>query len=73
MKNIIERAVELASSGSYSSVSDICKQLTRENYAYAEAHLGGALTRRQLTARISSARAERNLGTTDTKLEGNDA
>lgn len=73
MKSIIERAVELASSGSYSTVSAIREQLMRENFPHVDANISGALTRRQLTAPIAAARANRNPGSTDTKPEGNEA
>lgn len=71
MKSAIERAAELASSGSYSSVGAIREQLVREGYTHVDAHIGGSLSRRQLSARIKAARAKPE--PISTNIEGNDA
>ena len=52
MKNTVERAYELARSGSYSNVKDIERQLMKEQYEGIHAHLSGDMLKKQLKALI---------------------
>ena len=45
---VIERAFELAHSGQFSTVKDIERQLSRENYLSVRQHLIGRMTRERL-------------------------
>ena len=52
MKNTVERAYELARSGSCSTVKDIARQLMKEQYEGIHAHLSGDVLKKQLKALI---------------------
>ena len=52
----LERAFELARSGSCASVNDIRRQLKAERYDQVEAHLSGSSISRQLRALCAEAR-----------------
>ncbi len=54
----LERAFELARSGSCRSVEDVRKRLVAEKYELVDAHLSGPLIRRQLRKACRAARAE---------------
>ena len=53
----LERAFELARSGSCASVNDIRRQLKVERFDQVEAHLSGSAISRQLRALCTEARA----------------
>lgn len=57
----IERAIQLARSGSCHSVDDIRQQLTREGYDSVDNHLQGMTIKKQLTAALA-ARGVRPVG-----------
>lgn len=48
MKQTIERAFELARSGTCADVADIRRALKKEGYSQIDEHLGGQAIRRQL-------------------------
>ena len=54
----IERAFELAASGKVGSLAELRRQLSREGFALANAHVQGAALTKQLGAIIRSAVAE---------------
>jgi len=53
----LERAYQIARSGTCEGVSAIADQLRREGYADGERHLAGRLLRRQLSRLCAEARA----------------
>ncbi len=55
----IERAYELARSGTCRSVEDIRRKLSAERYESVQAHLSGASIKRDLIALCKAATAER--------------
>jgi hypothetical protein len=57
-KSLIERAIELARSGSYDRVDQIERQLNAEGYAHVAQHLDGPSLRRQLIQLGRAARGE---------------
>ncbi len=57
--SIIERAYELARSGTCRSVEDIRRTLTQERYDSVQAHLSGMSIKRDLIALCRKAAAER--------------
>lgn len=54
----IERAFELAQSGHCTTVDDIRRQLKGEGFAQVDAHLAGAMVRKQLLDLCRQARGE---------------
>ena len=54
----IERAFELAASGKVGSLAELRRQLTREGFALANAHVQGAALTKQLGAMIRQAATE---------------
>ena len=58
MKGTIERAYELAKSGSYATVKDVERQLQREQYEAIHAHLQSSMLKKQLKALIQGSRGE---------------
>ncbi len=56
MTTIIERAVELASTGSFRRITQIEQVLRREGHTHAFEHLQGKKIRRELNACIRQAR-----------------
>ncbi|CAA9519909.1 MAG: hypothetical protein AVDCRST_MAG23-128 [uncultured Sphingosinicella sp.] len=58
-KSVLERAFELARSGSCRSVAELELRLKREGYEAAASHLRGQSIRKQLRAMVSDARSER--------------
>lgn len=56
-KGTVERAFELATSGTYCSVSELQKQLQQEAHADAADHLSGLLIRRQLVELMKQSRS----------------
>jgi hypothetical protein len=55
-KSIIERAYELAESGSFDTVDDVSKQLIKEGFEGVHSHLSSAPTlRKQLAAMCKNA------------------
>ncbi|WP_242153628.1 hypothetical protein [Sphingomonas sp. BAUL-RG-20F-R05-02] len=67
MKNTVERAYELARSGSYPTIKDIERQLTKEQHESVHAHLSGDTLKKQLKALIRErgrqGQAEPQMGT----------
>jgi hypothetical protein len=55
--NIVERAFEIARSGSSRSIDDLRRRLKREGYANVDAHLTGASIKRELTLLMRAPRA----------------
>lgn len=55
----VERAYQLARSGTCRSVEDIRRQLTSERYESVQAHLSGASIKRDLLALCKAATAAR--------------
>ncbi|MBB5714185.1 hypothetical protein [Sphingomonas aerophila] len=53
----VERAVELAKSGSCATIADIRKALTREKYDGVNQHLNGAALKKQLVALMAERKA----------------
>ena len=51
-----ERAAELARSGRFDRIEQLRNRLRAERYEQVDAHLSGALTRRQLRADMAAAR-----------------
>jgi hypothetical protein len=58
-KSVIERAYELARSGTCRTVEDIRRTLTQERYDSVQAHLSGMSIKRDLVALCKKAAAER--------------
>ncbi|WP_242152636.1 hypothetical protein [Sphingomonas sp. BAUL-RG-20F-R05-02] len=56
MKTTVERAYELARSGSVSNVKDIERQLTKEQHESVHAHLSGETIKKQLKTLIRESR-----------------
>jgi hypothetical protein len=54
---ILERAFDLAGSGSCRTISDLEKQLKREGYSQVAAHLSGLSIRRQLRSLLAGSHA----------------
>lgn len=59
-KSTLERAFELARSGSYTGVAEISRRLTTEGYPGVHAHLSGSAIKSQLLAICTAARANRS-------------
>jgi len=57
-KTLIERAIELAKSGSYDRIDQIERQLNAEGYSNVASHLDGPSLRRQLNQLSRAARGE---------------
>lgn len=57
-KSLIERAIELAKSGTFDRIDQIERQLNAEGYAHVAQHLGGPSFRRQLIRLGRAARGE---------------
>jgi hypothetical protein len=57
-KSLIERAIELAKSGTYQRLEHIERQLIAEGYSNVPAHLDAPTLRRQLRQLSSEARGE---------------
>ena len=55
----VERAYQLARSGTCRSIEDIRRRLTTERYESVQAHLSGASIKRDLIALCKAAAAER--------------
>ena len=51
-----ERAAQLARSGRFDRIEQLRNRLRAEQYEQVDAHLAGALTRRQLLADMAAAR-----------------
>lgn len=60
MSNTVERAYELARSGSYSNLKDVERQLMKEQHDGVHAHLSGDMIRKQLTKLIRATRNNNN-------------
>jgi hypothetical protein len=56
-KTIIERALELARSGSCRTIREIRRQLVREDYDDVDAHLHGAVIRQDIMRAVGEAAA----------------
>lgn len=56
MKPLLERAFEIARSGSCPTQTEIARQLTKEGYEGSHQHLSGAAIRKELNALCRSAR-----------------
>ncbi len=57
MHSTVERAFELARSGTFANVYEISRQLKREGYDRVAAHLSGSEIKRQLLAVIKASSA----------------
>jgi hypothetical protein len=57
-KSLIERAIELAKSGSYERITEIERQLNLEGYSQVALHLDAPSLRRQLNQLGREARGE---------------
>ncbi len=55
MANILDRALELASSGQFTKIENIERALSREGYTRAYEHLSGSMIRRALRSRMREA------------------
>lgn len=53
-RTTIERALELADSGSCRSMTDIRRKLRDERFENIDAHLGGATLKRQLMTKLKA-------------------
>jgi hypothetical protein len=53
-----ERALQLARSGTFASLTDISRQLNREGYTMVESHLRGSSIRAQLNKLLKERKAE---------------
>ncbi len=58
MSNTVERAYELARSGSCPTLKDIERQLMKEQHEGVHAHLSGDMLKKQLKALIRANRSE---------------
>jgi hypothetical protein len=56
VNSIIERAIQLADSGRFSSVEEICNSLRADGYLSANRYLLQESTQRELHARLVAAR-----------------
>ena len=56
--SIIQRAVQLANSGEFSSMKQIEDTLSREGYGGVHSHLAGLSTRTKLRSLMKAARAD---------------
>jgi len=60
-KNMIERAYELAGTGSFTKATEICRELSKEGYLGAAILLNGGGFRRDIRTRIRFARIAASL------------
>jgi hypothetical protein len=59
MKTTVERAYELAKSGSYQTLEDIRRQLQKEQHEGIHAHLQGSVLKKQLKTLMRGSRVSK--------------